>query len=441
MKIAILGAGISGLSLARFLVEGGIDPTALHLFEAAPVIGGLCRSKTVDGFTYDVAGGHILFSKDEPAMQWMKDCAGGDDAFVKRDRNTKIRFGDRWVHYPFENGIGDLPKQANFDCIAGYVKAWHERTASGSEAPGDFGSWVHWRFGEGIAKHFMTPYNEKIWKRPLQQITSGWVAGRVPDAPVEDVLRAAVGIRTEGYTHQSIFYYPKAGGFQPITDGAGSTLMGRIRLSTPVTEVRKQGESFLVNGEEFDRVVSTLPLDKLPDVVADMPSDVTAAMRTLEYNGMICILVALDRAQHPNLSWIYLPHDDQGPANRVTYMSNYSPGNAPEGKTSLMAEVTWPMHTPFPGGSMEQDVLAGFKNAGLLEEREVLFTDRSTVSHAYVVFDHDYDRRRNAALGWLEAQGITPLGRFGRYEYDNSDQCVIKSRALAAKLLPELARG
>ena len=127
--------------------------------------------------------------------------------------------------------------------------------------------------------------------------------------------------------------------------------------------------------------------------------------------------------------------------NRLTYMSNYSPGNAPEGKTSLMAEVTWPMHTPFPGEQMEREVLAGFTEAGLLDPAEVLFTDRSTVSHAYVVFDHDYDRRRDAALQWMESQGLIPLGRFGRYEYDNSDQCVIKSRELARKLLPELTRG
>lgn len=441
MKIAILGAGVSGLSLARFLVEGGVELDCLSLFEAAPVVGGLCRSKSVDGFTYDVAGGHILFSKDEAAMQWMKDCAGGDKAFVRRDRNTKIRFGDRWVHYPFENGIGDLPPQENFDCLAGYVKAWHARKLTASEAPGEFGAWVRWRFGDGIADHFMDPYNEKVWKRPLDQITSGWVAGRVPDAPIEDVLRAAVGIRTEGYTHQSIFYYPEAGGFQPITDGIGSTLASRVRLSTPAVDVERHGESWRVNGEEFDRVISTLALDTLPGVVKGMPTEVEEAMRTLEYNGLISILVALDRPEHPDYSWIYLPQEAQGPANRLTYMSNYSPGNAPEGKTSLMAEVTWPMHTPFPGEQMERDVLAGFTEAGLLDPGEVLFTDRSTVSHAYVVFDHDYDRRRNAALSWMESQGLIPLGRFGRYEYDNSDQCVIKSRELARKLLPELTRG
>src|SRR5690606_20862644 len=93
LKTAILGAGVSGLALAQFLVEAGVPRGDLVLFEAAPVAGGLCGSKTVDGFTYDVAGGHILFSKDRPAMDWMKRQTGGDDAFVERRRETKIRFG------------------------------------------------------------------------------------------------------------------------------------------------------------------------------------------------------------------------------------------------------------------------------------------------------------------------------------------------------------
>ena len=54
MKTAILGAGVSGLSLARFLVEGGLPLGDVHLFEASTKVGGLCGSKTVDGFTYDV---------------------------------------------------------------------------------------------------------------------------------------------------------------------------------------------------------------------------------------------------------------------------------------------------------------------------------------------------------------------------------------------------
>ncbi|HVS09020.1 MAG TPA: FAD-dependent oxidoreductase [Planctomycetota bacterium] len=441
MKTAILGAGVSGLALGRMLIEGGLPRGDVHLFEAAPVAGGLCRSRTVEGFTYDVAGGHILYSKDADALGWMKACAGGDSAFVRRERNTKIRFGERWVHYPFENGLGDLPPEVNFDCLKGYIEAWHRRSLDGSSAPQDFASWVRWRFGEGIARHFMDPYNDKVWKRDLRSLSSDWVAGRVPDAPIEDVLRSAVGIRTEGYTHQSTFYYPERGGFQAITDGIGAAIADRVRLSTPVGDVTRHGEAWRVDGEDFDCVVSTLPLTDLPDIVRGMPTAVAEAMRALEFNSITCILVALDRPEPGELSWIYLPHGEQGPANRVTYMSGYSPGNAPEGRSSLLCEVTHPGGAPQPGPELEREVVAGLAHAGLLRPEQVLFTDRAGARHAYVVFDHGYRGRREAALGWLEGQGLFALGRFGRFDYDNSDQCVVKARGLAERLLERAKRG
>ncbi|MEY2784092.1 MAG: hypothetical protein RL277_296, partial [Planctomycetota bacterium] len=37
--------------------------------------------------------------------------------------------------------------------------------------------------------------------------------------------------------------------------------------------------------------------------------------------------------------------------------------------------------------------------------------------------------------------GLITLGRFGRFEYDNSDQCVIRAKALAQELIPRLQRG
>ncbi|MFO1009155.1 MAG: FAD-dependent oxidoreductase [Planctomycetota bacterium] len=441
MKIAILGAGVSGLALARFLVEGGVGAHQLSLFEAASVAGGLCRSKTVQGFTYDVAGGHILYSKDAHALGWMIEHSGGEDAYVKQPRNTRIRFEHRWVNYPFENGLGDLPPQANFECLKGYVEAWHARRVAQSSAPTEFGAWVKWRFGEGIARHFMDPYNAKVWKRDLDFLTSDWVAGRVPDAPVDDVLRASVGIRTEGYTHQSSFHYPKRGGFQAITDGLAATLERRIRLNTPVAELVKTKNGWRVNAEEFDVVVSTLSLTDLPRVVKGMPDAVARACTGLEYNGLVCILLALRRPAHPELSWIYLPHEIQGPANRVTYMSNYAKELAPPEHASLSCEITVQGGAPMPGTEVEQQTIDGLVRAGLLRRDEVLFTDRSEVRQAYVVFDHAYHDRRRVALGWLEDEDLIPLGRFGRFEYDNSDQCVIKARELAKKLLPRLARG
>ncbi|HKE00841.1 MAG TPA: FAD-dependent oxidoreductase, partial [Planctomycetota bacterium] len=69
MRTAILGGGVSGLTLARRLREAGLD---VVVFEAAAKVGGLCGSERFDGYTYDVAGGHILYSKERDVLEWMK---------------------------------------------------------------------------------------------------------------------------------------------------------------------------------------------------------------------------------------------------------------------------------------------------------------------------------------------------------------------------------
>ena len=200
------------------------------------------------------------------------------------------------------------------------------------------------------------------------------------------------------------------------------------------------GDGWRVNGEDFDQVVNTIALNLLPDIVEGIPSGVAEAMRGLSYNSITTFLLALDRPEHPNLSWVYLPQEKQGPANRITYMSNYSPGNAPEGKTSFLCEVTnRPDERCDPG--VVDEVLAGMEWAGLLRRDEVLFTDSAWHRFAYIVYDHELDARRSASLAWCEEAGIVALGRFGHYDYHNSDQCVIAARAVAEELRAQAVRG
>ncbi len=57
VQVAIVGAGIGGISTANDLAQEGFD---LQLFEQEDTIGGLCRSETLDGYTVDT-GVHFPF--------------------------------------------------------------------------------------------------------------------------------------------------------------------------------------------------------------------------------------------------------------------------------------------------------------------------------------------------------------------------------------------
>ena len=71
MKIAVLGGGLSAISLAYFLQDDA-RVKEITILEKEDAIGGLCRSIHKDGYTYDI-GPHILFSKDKEMLNLMLD--------------------------------------------------------------------------------------------------------------------------------------------------------------------------------------------------------------------------------------------------------------------------------------------------------------------------------------------------------------------------------
>lgn len=419
MKVAILGGGVTGVTLATLLDKKGVDWT---LFEAAKRPGGLCGSELIDGFTCDVSGGHIIFSKSKEVMDFFFE-ALRDVGTHESKRKTFIWYHDRYVQYPFENGLADLPKDDNFQCLAGYVDA-HVQKKLGAPEPENFRDWCLWRFGRGICEKFMFPYNEKIWKVDLAELSTRWVRGRVPDAPVDDVLRSSIGIRTEGYVHQAKFWYPRRGGFEMIvTEQAKRLSPARLKVGTPVVRLARQGAAYLVNGERFDKVISTIPLQELVKVLDGIPTEIRASFDRLGYTSLVSFFAAIDEPARNDHSWIYFPHPENGPFNRVTHLSNYSPENAPPGKSSIMAEITY--HGDIDAGPAFQAMIADkLAAAGLYDRKKLLWTRVWKNKYAYILYRHDLEENLELVKTWLAKAGIDILGRFGNYDYFNSDQCV-----------------
>ena len=327
MTTAILGGGLSGLTLARLLHEKG---EKIIVLEAEPEYGGLCRSKTEAGFTFDIGGSHIIFSRDAEVLEFMRRMIDGNEQ--RNHRNTKIFYKNLHIKYPFENGLYDLPPEERFACINGFVRNLIAVERGDAKKPENFREWIYYTFGPGIAECYMVPYNEKIWKYPVERMSHHWVDGRIPRPPVEDIIRSAIGIETEGYTHQAVFSYPLDGGIETLVRAIARPVEKFIRTGFRVTSVKKGGNAWLISdGTETvraDRVICTVPVRHLLPCLDGVPAPVNEACQALTHNSLICVNIGI-KGPVPAISWMYIPDKGLGETNRVSFPSNFSRHAAP----------------------------------------------------------------------------------------------------------------
>jgi len=431
MTVGVLGGGLTGLVLASRLQD-------VEVLEKADHLGGLCTSLKAEGFTFDQHGSHILFSRNAQAMDFYKGLLR--DNVVTRRRNTKVFYKGRFVKYPFENGLSDLPLEENYECLVTFLEAHFARLAGKTAKPTNFKEWMYGKFGKGITEKYLLPYNEKIWKTPAEQMGIDWVEGRVPDPPLEDVVKASLGIATEGYTHQLHFLYPRAGGVQALTDA----LVPHVRRATTnftVSSLRKRGGKWVVSDRKeeriYERLVSTIPIPDLVRALEDVPAEVRAAADALVHRSLYTVMLGVDLEGLNDLHWLYFPRPEEGLFNRASFPANYSDQVCPPGTSSVLVETTctfgdevWSMTAE----AMVEHVTAKLDEAGLLKRREVTFTATCRTRHAYVVFDLHHRRNLDLVNAYTAAQGIESVGRFGQFDYINTDQCILRALALAEKL-------
>ena len=423
MKTAILGGGITGLTLGYLLNQKGVD---FEILEKEHECGGLMRSLQEDGFTFDYGGSHIIFSKDKEVLDFMINLLGNNK--IKNRRNTKILYKGRYVKYPFENGLADLPKEDNFECLFYFVQNLLAKERGNLKKPKNLKEWFYYTFGKGIAEKYLIPYNEKIWKYPLEKISLDWVE-RIPNPPIEDIIKSSLGIETEGYTHQLYFYYPKVGGIQSLIKSLEEKIKNRITKKFEVLKIKKEDGKWIVSDgraeKVYDKIISTIPIHYLINAL-NAPEEVKNAVNNLKFNSLITVMIGIDKPKINDFTWLYIPDKDIL-THRVSFPSNYSPFVAPEGKSSVLAEITcnigdeiWRMNYEY----LIEKTIDDLNKLKIIDRKDVCFAKVKRIKYAYVINDLDYHRNIRIVRNYTENLGVDLVGRFAEFKYLNMDGCI-----------------
>ena len=430
--VLILGGGLAGLSAAYHL--NALGRAESLVVEKGAAVGGTAGTVSQDGFLFDHTG-HLLHLHDPYGKKLILDLLA--DNVATHERSSWIYSHGAYTRYPFQANTYGLPDRVVEDCVTGFLKTVHRPGKPLGPNP-SFKEWSLRHFGEGISRHFMFPYNEKLWRLPLSKLTTEWQGRFVPRPSAAEVLYGALSDQKKFFGYNAEFRYPKHGGAQVLPDALHARLKsGQVRTGCTVESVDLRERVAVVDGlgeVAFERLVNTLPLTTFLDLAAPLPAAVKAARRKLRYNTVYNLNLGVNR-EVGGKHWIYFP-EDKYPFYRVGFSHNFARANAPAGASALYLEAARPGGERVDLPALERQMLAGLRSCGILKSGDKLLTKLwIPIRCGYVVYDFNRTPAVSTIFRHLAMSGIESIGRYGGWKYSFMEETILDGKRCAERLL------
>ncbi len=425
-KTVILGAGLTGISAAYHLEKAGYYDYLLFEKENSP--GGLCRSLFQDGFTFDFTG-HLLHINDHYFRSLITNIIGFE-MFEQIQRRSFVYTHNRYTAYPFQGNLKGLPSNVIAECIEGFVKRKHS-----IHAVSTFREWVLHQFGEGFGKHFFFPYQEKIFAYNINNLTASWTGRFVPPTTLADIIDGIVNDnRNEQVGYNAQFFYPKQGGIASWVEKFASYLINPIQFNHTVTAINLNTKQIrFSNGrtQSYDRLINTMPLDRLIDLLQDKSSTYfKKSQPNLLCNSVINFNIGFNRPDICDKHWIYFP-ETEIPFYRLGFPHNFSRASVPNGYSSLYGECSFLKRPTEDQQQLLHKAIEYTKKLLSFSQEDIVTQKIVTISHAYVIYNAWRDANLQTLLSELENHAIYSVGRYGAWKYSSMQEAVLDGKDIA----------
>ena len=424
MKNIILGAGIAGIAAAYEFKQNDIDSIIL---EKNNSWGGLLDNFEINGFRFDKFV-HFSFAKSDYV----------NDIFyktplIKHKPLSSNYYKGTWLKHPAQNNLYPLNKEEQ-DKILHDFKARKESSVTEIH---NYEEWLRIQYGDYFAENFPMIYTKKYWTVNAKDLETKWVGKRMYKPSIEEIENGCNTDVTPNTYYTKEMRYPKQGGYKsflkPMVDG----LTIKTNSKVESIDLRKKKVS-LTNKQSynFENLISSLPLTEICKLIINVPNEVLNASKKLNYTSGYLISLGFNKPDIANKLWFYIYDQDILPA-RVYSPSLKSPNNAPEGCSSIQAEIYFNKGVKLDKTDSDilEETIEKFVGMGLFKHEDLILKDIRSEKYANVIFDHNIYKNRKIVLDYLSKNNIISVGRFGEWEYFWSDQSMLSGRDGARKLI------
>jgi protoporphyrinogen oxidase len=406
-KIITIGAGISGLAVSKILS----DRFDVEILEQSAMPGGLIKCERVDGALFHKVGGHVFNSKNPMVLNWFWQQFNRESEFCRFDRNAKILLNGKFIGYPLEYHLYQLPKNKIKPIVLELMQIYSTQE-QGKVIYKNFKDFLIGNFGKTLYTLYFGPYNLKIWNKDLGKIPIDWLAGKLPMPQITEIIISNMEKRAEREMVHSSFYYPKKNGSQFIVNRLAEKQ--KISLNTTVTRVRiLAGQQLSVNDKlAAEMVIYCGDIRKFGDIIETDDDQLKRALQAVQGFSSTGTSTLFCETDDSDLTWLYLP-EKKIKAHRIIYTGNFSESNnKPLTRRTCVVE--------FSGKYGEKDMTDELKKLpGNL--RPIAFNYEA---NSYIIQDADTRNKIQLVKQLLAKYNIFLLGRFAEWEYYNIDSCI-----------------
>ncbi|MCQ2181916.1 MAG: NAD(P)-binding protein [Bacteroidales bacterium] len=398
IRIAIIGAGLSGLTIAQEL-KSLCD---VDLYEKESVPGGLVRCKRVNGSLFHICGGHVFNSKRTDVLNWFWQHFNQSD-FHKSERNSVIVLENGLhVPYPIEDHISHFDEDTQRIIINDLLSLQSNKNDSAN-----FDEYLRNSFGERLYEIYFRPYNEKVWGRSLNDIPLSWLQGKMPQSTISDILFNNINRINERQFVHSTFWYENKNGSQFIADTLSSDI--NVYYNSDIDDIIYRSGKWIILGKEYDKVVFTGNVKTLPYIMKGIDlSGYVDDLNNLTSHGTTSVFCEIDNNQY---SWIYLPAKEYK-CHRIICTGNFSNTNNMCDRSTGTVEFT--------GFVSKEEILTNLS----LSPYHPKYLDHHYSEYSYPIQTVGTRSLIDGLKKYLMGYGCYLTGRFAEWEYYNMDAAV-----------------
>ncbi len=303
MSIGIIGAGVSGLTLAYELQRRGVD---YHLWEATGQVGGYIQSRRDAGTgsaTYLRELGPNSILGDADLLAWL-DQLGLTGELLFANPVSKARYVFRRGGY---QKLPSGPPSLLFGPFFSWQTKWaifQERNNHTVSPPGEtLAQFFRRRFTGELVDYALAPFVAGIYAGDPERLLVSETFSVLLQYEREygSVLRGLVKNRAVGARRQSFSFRD---GMQTLPDALAANLKNLV-FNDPVLQIARNGDQWTVEStagrQTVDRLVLCVNTLAAARLVESLDSSYANALRAVEYPPMTVVHSAYKRADvaHP----------------------------------------------------------------------------------------------------------------------------------------------